>query len=199
MTSRAARSDGRRADRPRQLEPVHLGHLAVEHDELVRLAAARPRRASRQRLGAAGGLGRSTPRGAQLGLEDRRGWSRCRRRRARAGRRAARRARGGAARRVVGSPSAHGEPERAALARRRARRRSRRPSARRAGARSPGRGRCRRSGGWSSVGLGEGARTAASSASRRRCRCRCRCTSKRSTRPPLGRRLDAHATTSPAR
>ena len=61
---------------------------------------------------------------------------------------------------------ADGEGERAARARRGVDGRSRRPSARPAGARSPGRGRCRRSGGWSRCRPGRRTRRACRSALR---------------------------------
>ena len=77
-----------------------------------------------------------------------RGWCGCRRPPARAGPRE-RRARVPRRPRGRGRLDARGEAERAPLAGLATWRSARRPSARRAGARSPGRARCRRSAGWS--------------------------------------------------
>ncbi len=78
----------RAADRPRQLQPVHAGHVVVEHDELERLAGAagrvHQRRAPRRR----GRPARRARRGRRGRPRRSGGWSRCRRRRARAGPRA---------------------------------------------------------------------------------------------------------------
>ena len=114
---RVAAAPASRADRPRELDAVHAGHAVVEDRQRVRRPVAGRRVAAA--AAPAGPPRRTSSRACPSApsCSDRiAGWSRCRRRRARAGRRAARRAtaprRRGRRRRL----ERHREAERAALA-----------------------------------------------------------------------------------
>ena len=126
---------------------------AFEHGERERRPCSR-RRAARERFAPPSTGVACHPQATSCG-EGSRGWSRCRRRSARA--RPAGRCRTGRAPRRRGClPNRAVNQKVDARRRARCRRRSRRPSARRGAARSPGPGRCRRTARRRAVGLREG-------------------------------------------